>query len=133
ADAGADGAGKHGQHDVEVDVERGGSSEGVQAEAADGLGEALFVVHTFGVALDEGLGGAVEVVGDQDGGVVVAQSGDGQLAHGGGVGRQADGGVVDDAHRAAGSAGPLQGDAGPRLGRQQKVNTDRVRWERRGT
>src|SRR5262249_33791092 len=116
----ASGVGEHAEHDIEVDVERDGSSEGVQAEAADSFGQTLFDVHTFGVALDEGLGGAVEVVGDQDGGVVVAQSGDGQLAHGARVGRQAHGGVVDDAYRAAGSAGPLQADTGPRLGRQRR-------------
>jgi len=41
----------------EVDVERDGAGEGVQAEGLDGLGGALFDVHPPGVALDDLAGG----------------------------------------------------------------------------
>jgi hypothetical protein len=90
--------GEHGEYDVEVDVERDGVGEGVDAEGADGLGEALFDVHPLGVALDERLGGSIWVVGDQDGGFVVAESGDGELADGAGVGGQPRSDILVDFH-----------------------------------
>src|SRR5215468_9756612 len=85
---GADGAGEDGQHDVEVNVEGHGAGQGVEVEAADGFGEALLDVHPAGIALDERFDRLVVVVGDQDGGLVVAQSTDDQLPDGAGVARQ---------------------------------------------
>jgi hypothetical protein len=41
--------GEDAEHDVEVDVERDGAGERVQAEGLDGLGEALLDVHPPGV------------------------------------------------------------------------------------
>ena len=76
AEGGADGAGQDGQGDVEVDVERDGTGEGVDVEGADGLGEALFDVHPAGVSLDELFGAGDAVVGDDDGGGVAAEAGD---------------------------------------------------------
>jgi hypothetical protein len=57
AQRGADGVGQDGEHDVEVDVERDGAGEGVQAEGLDGFGEALFDVHPPGVGADDLAGG----------------------------------------------------------------------------
>jgi hypothetical protein len=55
--SGVDGAGQDRQGDVEVDVERDGAGQGVQAEGLDGLGEALFDVHPPGVVADDLPGG----------------------------------------------------------------------------
>jgi len=44
----------------------------------------LFDVHPAGVPLDDLLRGAGGVVGDQDGGFVVAEAGDGELPQGAG-------------------------------------------------
>jgi hypothetical protein len=65
--------GQDGEHDVEVGVERDGVGERVQAEGLDGLGEALFDVHPAGVGLDDLPGGGGVVIGDDQGGLVVAQ------------------------------------------------------------
>ena len=72
------------------------AGERVQAEGADGFGEALFDVHPPGIGLDDLAGRECGPVGDQQGGLVVSQAGDGELADGPGVGRQLDGGVVVD-------------------------------------
>src|ERR1700716_823816 len=48
--------------------------------------EPLLDGHAPGVALDEGLGGGGAVVGDEDGGRLVAQAANHQLAHGAGGG-----------------------------------------------
>jgi hypothetical protein len=76
--------GEDGEDDVEVDVEGYGAGQGVEVERADRLGEALFDVHAAGVVLDDPAGGEVrdwaDVVGDEDGGLVVAEAGDGELA-----------------------------------------------------
>jgi len=50
------------------------------------------------------------LVGDEQSGLVVAQSGDGELADGPGVGRQDRGGVVVDADAAGLVPSPAQGD-----------------------
>jgi hypothetical protein len=76
----ADGAGGDGHDDVEVDVEGDGGGESVDVEGADPLGEALFDAHATGVLLDQELGSGGEVVGDQDGGVLVPEPADGKPA-----------------------------------------------------
>jgi hypothetical protein len=78
AEGGADGVGENGEYDVEVDVEGNGAGESVLAERADGFGESLFDVHASGVGLDHVLDRWGAVV-TQDGGVVVAEAGDGEL------------------------------------------------------
>src|SRR5205807_1211105 len=65
---------------VEVDVEGDGGGEGVDVERANPLGEALFDAHAMGVLLDQQLGPGGEVVGDQDGGMLVPEPADGKLA-----------------------------------------------------
>jgi hypothetical protein len=81
-------------------------------EAADGFGEALFDVHPAGVALDERFGGSVVVVGDQDGGLVVAQAADDQLPDGAGVAGQVGVEGLGDLGAAV-LAGPVQGNGTP--------------------
>jgi hypothetical protein len=77
-------------------------------EGTDDLGQALFDGHAVGVALDQGLGLGLVVVGDDDGGRVATQAGDDQLAHGAGVaGQLLGGGLVH--LRPAEPAGPVQG------------------------
>ena len=58
------------------------------------------------------------VVGDQQGGLVVAQAGNGELADRAGVGRQRGGGVVVDLDAAGLAAGPAQGHGFPGAGGQ---------------
>jgi hypothetical protein len=48
AQRGAEGVREHAEHDVEVDVERDGAGQSVEAEGADGLGKALLDVHPPG-------------------------------------------------------------------------------------
>jgi hypothetical protein len=57
---------------------RGTAPESVLAERADGFGESLFDVHASGVGLDHVLDRWGAVV-TQDGGLVVAEAGDGEL------------------------------------------------------
>lgn len=64
AERGADRSGEHGEHNIEVDVERDRRGEGVEVEGPDGLGESLLDRHAAGIALDELLGGGAHVVGD---------------------------------------------------------------------
>src|SRR5262249_16087199 len=106
-----EGLGQDGEHDVEVDVEVDGGGQRVGAERADDLGEPLFDGHPAGVPGDEVPGGDLVVVGDDDGGVVPAQAGDDELADGGGVAGELDGGVLVHAGPVV-RAGPVQGDGG---------------------
>src|SRR6266540_3554033 len=108
AEGGQQGLGQHGEHDVEVDVEVDGAGQGVGAEGADDLGQALFDGHAAGVLGDQGLEAGVAVVGDDDRGRLVAQPGDDELADGAGVVRQWDRGVLVDLGLVVG-AGPVQG------------------------
>jgi len=59
---GEQGLGQDGEHDVEVDVEVDGAGEGVGAEGADDLGEALLDGRPAGGASDELPGRGVVVV-----------------------------------------------------------------------
>jgi hypothetical protein len=97
-------------------------------------------VHPAGVGLDDLPGGQGGPVGDQQGGLVVAQAGDGELADRAGVGRQGRFGVVvhfdaaglvpgpAEAHRgpgAGGQGGQGRGDAG---GRARRAMNPTLRW-----
>jgi hypothetical protein len=70
-EGGGEGLGQDAQDDVEVD----GAGQGVGAECLDDLGEALLDGHPSGVSLDQGPGGDLVVVGDDDGGLIAAQAG----------------------------------------------------------
>ena len=75
---GAGGAGQDGEGDVEVELR---ATDPVRASvwtAADGLGEALFAVHSVGVSLDE-LSPRMSCRWDDDGRGVAAEAGDDQL------------------------------------------------------
>src|SRR6266542_3062087 len=116
AQGGQQGLGQHGEHDVEVDVEVDGAGERVGVKGADDLGQALFDGHAAGVVADQGLEAGLVVVGDDDGGGVVAQAGDDELAEGAGVAGQGHGGFVD--FGPAVFAGPVEGHGGEVLAGQ---------------
>src|SRR6266700_2071319 len=100
-------AGEDGHDDVEVDVEGDGRGEGVDVEGTDPLGEALLDAHAMGVLLDQQLGPGGEVVGDQDGGVLVSEPADGELEDVAVVVREPDVVVVNDLGPAV-AAGALE-------------------------
>jgi len=66
------GLGPDRQGGVEVDVERHRGAESVEVEAADALGETLLDGHPLGVAVDQPARGRSGVVGEDQGGLVVA-------------------------------------------------------------
>jgi hypothetical protein len=113
-EGGADGAGEHGQHDVEVDLEGHGGGEGVEVEAADGFGEALFDGHAPGVAFDDLAGGGAAVVGDDDRGGVAAEAAHDELADAAGV--AGEGGLSVDEVGFAVAAVAVERDGVPRGG-----------------
>jgi hypothetical protein len=51
-------------------------------EEAHGIGERVLDEHALGVAGDEIAGGRICVIGEQDGGLIVAEIGDEELAVG---------------------------------------------------
>ena len=73
-------------------------------------------VHPPGVGADDLPGGQAGTVGDQQGGLVVAEPGDGELADRPGVGRQGRGGVVVHFDAAGLAAGPAEGHGFPGAG-----------------
>ena len=73
-------AGEHEQGHVEVDLEADGGGQCVDVEEADGIGESVLDEHAPGVADDELARGGVGVVGEQDGGLVVAEVADEELS-----------------------------------------------------
>jgi len=109
AQRGAEGVGQDREHNVEVDAEGDCAGEGVEAEGLDGFGEALFAVHPAGVGVDDLPSGRGGPVGEQEGGLVVAQPGDGELADRAGVGRQLRGWVVVQVDAAGLVFGPAEG------------------------
>ena len=76
----ADSTGEDRDHHVEIDVERDCGGEGVDVEGTYPLGEALLDAHAVGVLLDQDFGPGVEVVGDENGGLLVPEAMDGELA-----------------------------------------------------
>ncbi len=108
----ADGAGEDRDDDVEIDVERDGGGQGVDVEGAYPLGESLLDAHAVGVLLDQDLGAEGEVVGDEEGGLLVSEPVDGELADLAVVVAEADVMVVVDS-RSAVAAGALELDREP--------------------
>src|SRR5665811_1787837 len=75
-------AGEHGEGGVQVDVQRQPGGQGVEVETGDVGVEFVLDDHPFGVAGEQVFGWRGEVVGDQQGGLVVADVADGDLAQG---------------------------------------------------
>ena len=91
-----EGAGDEGELQVQVNAQGDGAGEGVHVEEVDGVFDGVFDEHAPGVAVDEVGGAFVHLVGDQEGGLVMAQVADGQLSHRMGVVAQRDD-LVNDA------------------------------------
>ncbi|MFC9768710.1 hypothetical protein [Rhodococcus jostii] len=87
AQDGAEGMGKNGERDVEIDVDGDGPGERVQADGADRFGETLFDVHPAGVRVDDQFRGIECWLVIRMMGLVMAQAGDGELTRPAGIGR----------------------------------------------
>ena len=68
---GVEGVGDHGEGEIEVDLDENGGGEGVEVEELDGLGDAVLDAPTSGVVTDQEFHGSLEIVGDQEGGLLV--------------------------------------------------------------
>ncbi len=88
-------AGHQGELDVEVDPQRHGGREGVHVEEVDRIGDGVLDHHAAGIAVDQGGDRAVHLVGQQQGGLLVAEVGDGDLADRLGVAAEPDRAVED--------------------------------------
>src|SRR5713101_1794369 len=84
-------------------------------EEAYRVGQRVLDEHALGIAGDDGLGGGLGVVGEQDGGLVVAEIGDEELAEGALVRTSL---LFVDARGAMLSAGDIEGDGAPGRWRQ---------------
>src|SRR5580700_582541 len=71
--------------------------------------------HALGIAGDDGLGGGLGIVGEQDGGLIVAEIGDEELAEGAFMRTSL---LFIDSRGAVLAAGDLKGDGAPRRWRQ---------------
>ncbi len=80
-------------------------------EAADRFGESLFNGHAFGVAVDEPSGLVGGVVGEDQGGVIVAEAPYSDLAQRLAAAAHGDGGFIDLGFTVP--AFPVEGDGGP--------------------
>ncbi len=73
------GLGQDAEHDVKVGVEVDCGVQGVGAEGADDLSQALLDGHAAGVLVDQVPDGGLVLIGDDDGGGVAAEAGDDEL------------------------------------------------------
>ena len=69
--------------------------EGIEVEELDGLGDAVFDEHALSIAGDQIWTTALALVGEQDGGILVPQFGEGDLAEGAREAPQGEGFVED--------------------------------------
>ncbi len=83
-------AGDDGERGVQVDVERDAAGQRVEAEPADVGVELVFDQHPLGVPGEQVFGRGVEVVGDEQGGLVAADVLDRDLADLGADAREVD-------------------------------------------
>src|SRR5260370_3912392 len=67
---------------VEVDLEADRGGERVDMEEAHGIGQSVLDEHASGVAGDDLAGGGASIGGEQDGGLVVSEVRDEELAEG---------------------------------------------------
>ena len=80
--------GKDGELEIDVDLERYSSREGIHMEQIDGLGDGVFDDHAPGIAVGQPGGCLVGLIGDQQGRLVVAETSDCNLSQGSGISRQ---------------------------------------------
>ena len=111
-------AGHHRELQVGVDLQRHLGTQRVRVEEVNRLGDGILDHHAPGVAVDQVRGPGLQLVGEQQGGPLAAQVGDGQLADGDGVAAQLDG-LVKDPRMAVLAPDVVQGDAFPALAGEQ--------------
>jgi hypothetical protein len=106
-------AGQDEQRHVEIDFEAHRGGQGIAVKEAHGIGKRIFDEHAFGVAGDQLAGGGVGVVGQEDGGLLMAKILDEELAVDAVAGL---GLLFKDARRAVFALGQVEGDLAPRRG-----------------
>ena len=107
-----EGAGHHGELDVEIDLHGHGGRQRVHVEEVDGVGDGVFDDHAARVAVDQPGGRLAHLVGEQQGRLLVAEIGDGDLADVAGVVLEAHL-AFEDAWRAIDAADVGEGDLAP--------------------
>ena len=75
-----EGISDHGHDDVEVHLNQDGRREGIEVEKLDGLRDDVFHAPPSGVVANEQLRWRVEVIGDQEGGLLMAVASNDHLA-----------------------------------------------------
>ncbi len=133
-----------GELEIDVDLERHRGGQRIHVEEVDGLGDGVLDQHAPGIAVDQPGRRFVHLIGEQQGGLVVPEIGDGDLADG--VGIVLEGGLlVEDARVPVGAAdvverdplpggGGFGGDGGEQLGtrpRRRSVRKWMPSWSRR--
>ena len=129
ADAGGEnavqGAGHDGELDVEIDAQGHGGGQRIHVEEVDGIGDGVLDQHAAGIAVDQLARGGAELVGEQQGGLVVAEVADGDLADGDGIVLDADG-LVEDAGGAVTAADVGEVDGAPAVAGQGEQLLDHL-------
>jgi len=77
---GVEGVGDHGHDNVEVHLDQDGGRKGIEVEKLDGLGDDVFHTPPSGVVANQQLRWSVEVIGDQEGGLLMAVAPNDHLA-----------------------------------------------------
>jgi hypothetical protein len=98
------------QRHVKIDFEADRGGQGVAVKKAHGIGEGIFDEHAFGIAGDQLAGSGAGVVGQQDGGLLMAQILDEDLAEDALAGLDL---LLKDARRAVFALGQVEGDLAP--------------------
>ena len=80
-----EGAGHECDLEVELDLEGHGGGQCIHVEEVDGISDGVLDDHAARVSVDEGACRRVHLVGDEEGGLLVAEVGDGDLADFAGV------------------------------------------------
>src|SRR6266446_8827221 len=81
-------AGHQGEQEIAIDLHGNGGGESIHVEEIDAVGDAVFDDHALGVALNQLGSGAAQLVGQQEGGLLMAEIGNDDLAEGPGVAGQ---------------------------------------------
>ena len=75
-----EGIGDHGHNDVEVHLDQDGRRQGIEIEKLDGLRDDVLHSPPSGVVADQQLRWCIEVIGDQEGGLLMAVASNDHLA-----------------------------------------------------
>lgn len=81
-------AGHQSEQEITIDLHGDGGGESIHVEEIDAVGNAIFDDHALGVALNQLGSGTAQLVGQQEGGLLMAEVGDDDLAERSGVAGQ---------------------------------------------